>query len=77
MAYKPATVVKAAKAVTLLGVAYTKDQSLTAAQVKALPDLGALLSKRVLYATTDVHARKQKRKPSPTNIPPRALSKLI
>ena len=74
----PATI-KAAKAVTIRGVSYTKDQALTAAQIAALPKLGALISKNVLYATPDLYGRNEsssggvrrgKRRPAPAFLAP-------
>jgi hypothetical protein len=76
----PATI-KAAKAVTIRGVAYTKDQTLTAAQITAIPKLGALISKNVLYTTPDLYGRNEsttggvrrgKRRPAPAFLAPRA-----
>lgn len=52
--------IKAAKAVTLRGVSYAKDQALTAAQIAGLPKLGALISKGVLYTVPDVYGRNPK-----------------
>jgi hypothetical protein len=76
MVYKPPASVKATRAVTINKVAYAKDEVLSAAQVKAIPNLGALLSKGVLKPNIDPHARKQTKRPTPTNIGPQALKKL-
>jgi hypothetical protein len=76
----PATI-KAAKAVVIRGVSYTKDQTLTAAQIAAIPKLSALISKNVLYTTPDLYGRNEsssggvregKRRPAPAHLAPKA-----
>jgi hypothetical protein len=52
------TAVRAAFATTINGVAYTKDQTLTYAQLSAIKHVDALLSKGVLYLVPDQHNRK-------------------
>jgi hypothetical protein len=71
--YKTPLVVKAARAVTLYdrssssNVSYLKDDQLSSAQAKALPKLGVLISKGILYtaassggAVTDIQGRRVK-----------------
>ena len=68
--------VQAAKAVVIRGVSYTKDQVLTAAQLKTIPKLSALISKNVLYTTPDISARnpkgRGKRRPAPAHLYPKS-----
>lgn len=68
--------VKAAKAVVIRGVSYTKDQALTAAQISGIPRLGSLLAKGVLYSVPDVYGRnpkgRGKRRPAPVHLSPKA-----
>ena len=75
----PATI-KASKAVTIRGVAYTKDQTLTGVQIAAIPDLEALIAKNVLYTTPDMYGRnpkgRGKRRPSPAFVSPRVRAQL-
>ena len=71
MAVKAVTAVKASYAVTIRGVAYAKDQTLTGAQVRSIPHLDAYLSKGVLYTTPDRYARRPgSRQPRPTALDP-------
>jgi hypothetical protein len=57
MTTKTPTSIKARNACTLRGVAYTKGQTLTGAQLRAIPNLSALLSNGTLEAVPDIHRR--------------------
>lgn len=77
MTYQIPREVQSARAQTLNGVVYTAGQVLTAAQIKGLPHLSALLSSGRLTAVPDVHERKAVRgNRTPTNIPPVPLAVL-
>lgn len=77
MTYTVPRQIKAGRAIKINGVTYSKDQVLTAAQVAAIPRLGALLSSGRLVAVPDVHDRKAVRgNRTPTNVPPVALAVL-
>ena len=77
MTYVVPRQVKSARAQTINKVTYTANQVLTAAQLKAIPHLSAMLSSGRLIAVPDVHSRRPVRgNHTPSNIPPVVLAQL-
>jgi PKD repeat protein len=69
--------IQAARAITINGHAYAKDDVLTKAQVLAIPHLSSLLASGRLKAVPDPSHRKAvKGGRTPTNVPPKALAEM-